>query len=324
MSDPRRPNLARLVVLTLALMATPERWAFAQPLPTVAEPTPSPDGTWTADAQLEPQVVATDPTLGAGQGIVVRDGRVYAFGDVFDARPRVGVIREYTMDLKPTGREVWLRRAGRSVIRHPTGLTWDREFGTFLGDTVDRRAVIYRIDWERAWRDGNLDGAVLDTCRDDAAINGCRPEFVRVDGRTLLATADYGDVHPEIRLLDPARLLAEDRTSAPGVVVTRIMAGPWNQALHWNPERGELICVQNVIEGRGWRLETINLSRGVRDGRVEGPEVRVGRVTLARHDELEGFWRLDGGRSLWINSNRSQNMVLGTYRAIPPRPTLPE
>ena len=48
---------------------------------------------------------------------------------------------------------------------------------------------------------------MLDTIEDDAAVNGCRPEFVQVNGRTLLATADYGDVRPEIRLLDPEALL---------------------------------------------------------------------------------------------------------------------
>jgi hypothetical protein len=46
----------------------------------------------------------------------------------------------------------------------------------------------------------NLDAAVLEVLQDAAAINGCRPEFVTTGGRRLLATADYGDIHPEIRL----------------------------------------------------------------------------------------------------------------------------
>ena len=38
----------------------------------------------------------------------MRDGKVYAYGDVFSAKPRVGVIREYDLDMKPTGRVVGL------------------------------------------------------------------------------------------------------------------------------------------------------------------------------------------------------------------------
>ncbi len=90
--------------------------------------------------------------------------------------------------------------------------------------------MIYRLDWARAWKDGDLDEAVLDIVEDDAAINGCRPEFVALGGRSLLATADYGDVRPEIRLYDPAALLAAGRSSAPGVVVSRVLCGPFNQS----------------------------------------------------------------------------------------------
>ena len=52
-------------------------------------------------------------------------------------------------------------------------------------DPTRSRGVIYRLDWGRAWRDGDLDAAVLDVI-DDAAINGCRPEFVTIGGRPLL------------------------------------------------------------------------------------------------------------------------------------------
>jgi hypothetical protein len=65
-----------------------------------------------ADAALDVERSITDAGLGVVQGVVVRDGRVYASGDVFWAEPRVGVIREYTEELEPTGRVVWLRRDG--------------------------------------------------------------------------------------------------------------------------------------------------------------------------------------------------------------------
>jgi hypothetical protein len=294
-----------------------------QQIPSVAEHKPPPDGTWTADAVIDRASLSTDTKLGAGQGVAVRDDKVYAYGDVGSANPRVGLIREYDLDLKPTGREIWLRKGGQPLILHPTGLTWDARFGTFLGDTVNKKARIYHLDWERAWRDGNLDAAVLDILEDDAAVNGCRPEFVNLEGRTFLATADYGDIRPEIRLLDPESLLRAGRTSSPGVVVHRILSGAWNQNLSWNRESGQLTCVENVIEGRGWRLDTIDLAQAVRDGRTDGPGVRVRSVTFDPHDELEGFCRLDRNRDLFITSSRSNNLLTGVIRRVEPHQTPP-
>jgi hypothetical protein len=284
---------------------------------------PPPDGAWTADAEIAEARTFTDTALGAAQGIAVRDGKVYAYGDVYSASPRMGVIREYDGDLKPTGREVRLGRGGKPLIIHPTGLTWNDRFGTFLGDTVLKKAVIYRLDWSRAWSDGTLDHAVLDTIQDDAAINGCRPTFVEAGGRTLLASADYGDVRPEIRLYDTEALLKAGRTSAPGVVVQRVLCGPFNQNLYWDPTSRRLTCVQNVIEGRGWRLDVIDLDRALADGRTSGPGVRVGTFTFDPHDELEGYWPLDAQRSLLVKSGRRDNITLGIIRAARPRITKP-
>jgi hypothetical protein len=312
----------KVLVLGCAVGAAP---AFAQDAISLAPGAhvPPPDASWSADAVVEGKTVVTLPDLGAAQGIAVRDGKVYAYGDVWSATPRVGVIREYDMDLKPTGRAVWLRRGGKPLIIHPTGLTWDARWGTFLGDTVRKKAVIYRLDWDRAWADGDLDHAVIDVIDDDAAVNGCRPTFVTVGGRAFLASADYGDVRPEIRLCDPEKLLAAGRTSAPGVVVHRVLAGPWNQNLYWDGASGRLTCVQNVVEGRGWRLDTIDLAKAVADGRAGGPSVRVRSATLMPHDELEGYWPLDGARALLVTSSRKDNVVVGVVRPTPPRPSPP-
>jgi hypothetical protein len=245
---------------------------------------PPPDATWEADAALDVERSITDRGLGAVQGVVVREGKVYAYGDVVQAEPRVGVIREYDEKLEPTGRIIWLRRAGKPLIVHPTGLTWHDRWGTFLGDTVKTadpvrsRAVIYRLDWRRAWEDGDLDRAVLDVIEDDAAVNGCRPEFVVLGGRPLLATADYGEIRPEVRLYDPEALVNAGRSSAPGVVVHRVLCGPFNQNLHWDAAAGHLICVQNVIAGRGWRLDELDLARAVADA---GRLLAAGRPTGA-------------------------------------------
>lgn len=279
---------------------------------------PPPDGTWTADAEVGDAQSFTDTALGAAQGIAVRDGKVYAYGDVYSASPRMGVIREYDRNLSPTGRQVHLGRGGKPLIIHPTGLTWDHRFGTFLGDTVLKKAVIYHLDWDRAWADGGLDRAVLHTIDDDAAINGCRPTFVEVGGRTLLATADYGDVRPELRLYDPQRMLEAGRTSAPGVVVHRVLCGPFNQNLHWDATNRRLTCVQNVIEGRGWRLDVLDLDRALSDGRATGPNVRVRTWTFDPHNELEGYWPLDDRRSLIVTSGRRDNITLGVIRPTSP------
>jgi hypothetical protein len=292
---------------------------------------PPPDATWTADAALDVERSITDLGLGAVQGVVVRDGKVYAYGDLFRPEPRVGVIREYTTQLEPTGRVVWLRRGGEPLITHPTGLTWHDRWGTFLGDTVKSatdptrsRAVIYRLDWERAWKDGDLSASVRDVIEDDAAVNGCRPEFVSVGGRPLLASADYGDVRPEVRLYDPGAMLAAGRTSAPGVVAHRVLCGPFNQNLHWDAESGHLTCVQNVVAGRGWRLDVLDLSRAVADGRADGPGVRMRRLTFMPHDELEGYWPLADRRGLFAVARRRDNLFVGTFRETEPRPSPPD
>jgi hypothetical protein len=296
-----------------------------QPVPPAAilKHQPPPDGEWTADAEVADARKVTDSALGAAQGVAVREGKIYAYGDVYSSSPRMGVIREYDRDLVPTGRQVTLGLGGKPLIIHPTGLTWDPRFGTFLGDTVLKKAVIYRLDWDRAWADGSLDHAVLATLDDDAAINGCRPTFVEVGGRTLVATADYGDVRPELRLYDPDALLKAGRTSAPGVVVQRVLCGPFNQNLFWDPATRRLTCVQNVIEGRGWRLDVLDLDRALADGRVSGPGVRVRTYTFDPHDELEGFWPLDAGRSLIVTSSRRDNITLGTIRPTAPHISLP-
>jgi hypothetical protein len=305
------------------------QWAFACVvlINTSTAQRPPPDGAWVADAALDVERSITDLGLGAVQGVVVRDGKVYAYGDVVQAKPRVGVIREYNERLEATGRVIWLRRGGMPLITHPTGLTWDDRWGTFLGDTIKTadparsRAVIYQLDWQKAWNKGDLDEAVLNVIEDDIAINGCRPEFVKVDGRTLLATADYGNIRPEIRLYDPDTLLTAGRSSARGVVVHRMDCGPFNQNLHWAAESGHLMCVQNVIEGRGWRLDEINLAQAVAAGSVDNPKARVRRLTFDPHDELEGYWHLTGQRGLFAVARRHDNLFVGTHRQTSPHPS---
>jgi hypothetical protein len=270
---------------------------------------------WPFDSVVEHARVLTMEGLGAMQGVSFHEDKVYLYGDCYDVKPRVGVIREYTPDYQATGKVIWLRSKDTPLLRHPTGLTWHSRWGTFLGDTVNRKGIIYQLNWERALEDGDLSRAVLAVIEDDAAVNGCRPEFVALDGKDFLATADYGAARPEVRLYDPQQLLAAKRTSAPGVIAYRFLAPPFNQNLHWDNDAKQLTCVLNVIEGRGWRLETFDLARAIADGRAWGPGVRVRTETFPNHDELEGYRPLADGIGLFVTSSRMHNLVVGKIKA---------
>jgi hypothetical protein len=291
--------------------------------PACAQEGPPPDATWTADAEVVVERTITDLGLGAVQGVVVRDGKVYAYGDLMLDRPRVGIIKEYTFDLDATGRAVRLTRRGEPKIIHPTGLTWHPKWGTLLGDTVRKKGIIYRLDWDRAWVDGNLDNAIVAEIDDDVAINGCRPQFVELGGRSLLATSDYGDEAPELRLYDPESLFSAGRSSATGVVLHRLPIGPFNQNMAWDSATGRLTCVQNVVAGRGWRLDVLDLSKAVAGGGADASGVRTLRQTFAPHDELEGYWPLGGERALFAIARRRDNVFIGSIKSIEPRVSPP-
>ena len=228
---------------------------------------------------------------------------------------RVGIIREYTLDLKPTGRDIQLARNGKPLLVHPTGLAWDAKLGCFLGDTVNRKGIIYKLDWERALKDGNLDAAVLAIIPDDAAVNGCRPEYVTLNGRKLLATADYGDVRPAVRLYDPEKLVAAGRRSSPGVCVANIPTAPYNQNLWWDSATGQLTCVQNVVAGLGWKLDVFDLKKAVAAG-GKLPPARVRTWIFRPHSEMEGWLRLPDGREVYVTSSPKHNIYMGKSRAV--------
>ncbi len=98
-----------------------------------------------------------------------------------------------------------------------------------------------------------------------------------------------------------------------------MLSGAFNQNLYWDARTGRLTCVQNVIEGRGWRLDVIDLAKAVADGRASAPGVRSQTMTFSPHDELEGYWPLDAERALFVTSRREGNIVIGTARPAVPR-----
>jgi hypothetical protein len=247
--------------------------------------------------------------LGSAQGIEVRDGFVYLYGDT-----DTGVIREYSFkssaagrQLTYTGREIKLTQQGRDLIAHPTGLTHHQRFGTFLGDTVRGQGVIYLIDWQQALDDGNLDRAVLNACRDDLAVNGTRPEFVEIEGAWYIATSDYGDAGNYLRLYDPAVLATAQQTSDQGVLVAAHACGPFVQSIAWIPQDRLIALVQNKIAGLQYRLTFLEYGNVDLRGAEPFDE-------LSPEDELEGFHLLEDGQTAILLSSSPQNNVwIGEY-----------
>jgi hypothetical protein len=291
--------------------------------PSVKRTPEEPNRTWFYNATLKNSKTLTIEKLGAAQGASRHDGKIYLYGDDHQANPRCGVIREYDLDLKATGRMVWLRKHNRPLLIHPTGLTWDRKFGCFIGDTVAKKATIYKLDWPRALAEGTLDNSIQKIIDDDMAINGCRPAFVTIKEKTMLATADYGNARPCIRLYDVEKLQNAERSSAPGVVLHTILCGPFNQNLAWDAEQKHLVCIQNVTAGRGWQLDVLDLAKAIDDGRADGPNVRVKRYTLAPQTELEGYLPLDHRHALYITSSGKNNVAVGELQTVVPRESPP-
>ena len=212
--------------------------------------------------------------------------------------------------LRFTGREIRLTAGGRSLAQHPTGLTVAPGLGTLLGNTVAEKGTILMIDWAQALANGTLEGAVQATVADDLAVNGTRPEFVRVGERWLVATADYGAQGNEVRLYDPERLKTAARTSEPGVLVHRFRSSPYVQTLHWLDAPGLLVLVQNQQSGRGWRLTVVDLARSIE----AGEQVVTLTTDQAPPDELEGFHLLAPGRGLFLTSSPLNNLYFANVR----------
>jgi hypothetical protein len=232
--------------------------------------------------QLTPLFVQTVKVSGT-QGITFYEGKIYVFGD---AKP--GVVQEFQFDkeaLLPLSTAWTLTIKGQNEIPHPTGLALHPKYGTFLGNTVQGKGTIFHLDWNKLKAEGNADHAILHRTVDDAAVNGTRPEFVEVDGKVLLATADYGPSGNEVRLYNPEKVALVSKTTDPGVVVARFSCSPWVQSLHWYAPLGWLILVQNQIEGLKWRLSVLDLKKSVAEKKSHVVQI----IDLPPEDEFEGF-----------------------------------
>jgi len=261
--------------------------------------------------------------VGACRGVAVFEGSVWLYGDV--GKGRKGVVRrlqwsdaqadggpglidtgesyELVLYRNFTSRSDPATRLSPDLITHPTGLASHPKLGAFIGNTGNDKGTIFHIFWEGFTESGNLDDWVLNAIDDDLATHGTRPEYVRYDGRWLIATADDSFKNSKLRLYDPEKLAKAHKTSDPGVLIAEFDCGPFVQNLHWIDEENTLVLVQNRTPGRGCRLTLMKL------GSSDGPPTvtRVIEMDFPT-DTLAGFAVLAPGWAVLVSSSAEQNV----------------
>ncbi|MEM6505787.1 MAG: hypothetical protein AAF711_10005, partial [Planctomycetota bacterium] len=255
--------------------------------------------------------------VGACQGVFVHEGSVWMYGDDKDRgvikrlewsgpdvpdgphlvdvgeKYKLKLYRDYSVKQQPD------MKLPSEPIPHPTGLTHHDDYGTFIGNTVDQKGTIFHITWWGFKQSGSLDTWIQNVIEDDLAKNGTRPEFVRWNGRWLIATADYGDAGNALRLYDPEKLKKAKKTSDPGVLVAEFQCGPFVQSMHWIDEENTLVLAQNQVAGLRYRLTLLKFGEGDTPPRVERM-IDLGYP----EDELEGFAILEPG---WHKLNKVES-----------------
>lgn len=252
----------------------------------------------------------TIDSLGACQGVSYQNGKIFLYGD-----REVGMIREYKMQgdsLVYLNKEMRLTLNDTDVINHPTGIAFMGKGPVFIGNSKRLnkegtlwKAVIYCIDWAGLQRTGSLDGNLLNTIEDDTCVQGTRPEYVEYNKKWYVATADYGAKTNEVRLYDPVALRSAKKTSEKGVLFKKFTCTPWVQNLNWIADKGQLLLIQNQVEGRRWRFTYVDLAKSIASGKQE--VIRV--VDVDRGDELEGFTFLNTyNKGIAVSSSRKNNV----------------
>lgn len=265
----------------------------------------------------------TIPGVGACQGVFIHEDSIWMYGDKNDkgvikrlewagpeaeSGPKLIDPRE-TYDLKLYRDYSVKERPGLKLdpepIPHPTGLTHHEDFGTFIGNTVNKKGTIFHIVWWGFKQSGSLDTWILNATEDDLATNGTRPEFVHWNGRWLIATADYGDKNNKLRFYDPEKLAKAAKTSDPGVLVAEFSCGPFVQSMHWIDEENTLVLAQNQTAGLKYRLTLLKFGEGKVAPKVE----RIIDLDYPE-DELEGFGIVAPGWAVMTSAMREGNVSI--------------
>jgi len=265
---------------------------------------------FTTEVNMAIQHSSNIDSLGACQGISYQNGRIFLYGD-----REVGMIREYKLEgdsLVYQHKEMKLTLNDTDVINHPTGIAYNGSNEVFIGNSIRLnregtlwKAVIYCIDWKGLQLTGKLDGNLLNTIEDDACIQGTRPEYVQYKHKWYVATADYGNKGNEVRLYDPVLLQKAKKTSDKGVLYKKFTCTPWVQNLNWVAAKGQLVLIQNQIEGRRWRFTYVDLATSIEAGSQQVVKV----VDIDRGDELEGFaFTGSDTKGIAVTSSRRNNV----------------
>ncbi len=254
-------------------------------------------------------------SLGACQGISCQNNRIFLYGD-----REFGMIREYQLkndSLLGLSNECLFTLEGKDIINHPTGIAYNGIGPTFIGNSVrlnkegtQWKAVIYCIDWKGFLKTHTLDGNLKKVIDDDVCIQGTRPEYVKYKNKWYVATADYGNNGNEVRLYDPEMLSKCTKTSEKGILVKKFSCSPWVQNLHWVPEKGWLILIQNQVDGRKWRFTYLDLEKSIESGKEK--IIKVIDIN-DKQDELEGFALIENnpdGLGIAVTSSWKNNVSL--------------
>ena len=265
----------------------------------------------------------TIDNIGACQGVFVHDGSVWVYGDggnkgVIKRLKWIGPNDKGEPMLKDAGEtyELMLYRnrfsrndenekLPRNLIPHPTGLTHHPDYDTFIGNSVNQQGTIYHIHFLGLTESGSLDDWIYNKITDDLATNGTRPEFVRYNGRWLIATADHGDEFNQLRLYDPDNLKKAKKTSDEGVLVAAFDCGPFVQSMHWIDETQTLVLAQNQTAGLGYRLTLMKFGDGDTPPTVDRI-IDLGQPT----DELEGFAIVAPGWAIMTSASKENNLTV--------------
>ena len=261
--------------------------------------------------------------IGACQGVAIIEDSVWVYGDdkgkgiikrlewvgpdqpdgpkLVDTREKykLALYRDYSVKEQPK------LSLPSEPIPHPTGLTHHEDYGTFIGNTVNQRGTIFHIVWWGFKQSGSLDTWVQNAIEDDLATNGTRPQFVRYNGRWLIATADYGDRGNELRLYDPEKLAKAKKTSDPGVLVAKFPCGPFVQSMHWIDQDNTLVLAQNQTPGQKYRLTLMKFGEGQTPPTVKRI-IDLGHPT----DELEGFAIVAPGWAIMTSAKKENNVTI--------------